>query len=171
MLPFPGVTNEPGTSEVEYWLSNTSIHKTVSNNTLTNNHRIDLTGLEKNATYFFMVKSTTIDSNKASEQGVFILTPNPEVGMQAPDFTLTSLDGNAINLSDYRGKVVMLDFWIWSCSGCRGEISIYRTFLHKFRREKNSDTLYQRKGKRGNNPELCCHRENNGTYSSLSGWL
>ncbi len=32
------------------------------------------------------------------------------VGDPAPDFTLTSLDGNAVSLSDYQGKVVFLFF-------------------------------------------------------------
>jgi cytochrome oxidase Cu insertion factor (SCO1/SenC/PrrC family) len=33
----------------------------------------------------------------------------------APGFSLTSADGSPINLADYRGKVVLLDFWdlVW----------------------------------------------------------
>jgi hypothetical protein len=33
------------------------------------------------------------------------------VGKQAPDFTTTDADGKAFRLTDYRGKVVVLDFW------------------------------------------------------------
>ena len=33
------------------------------------------------------------------------------VHSQAPDFTLESLDGRKVTLSDYRGKVVLLAFW------------------------------------------------------------
>lgn len=32
-------------------------------------------------------------------------------GKPAPEFTLVSLDGETIRLSDYRGKVLLLDFW------------------------------------------------------------
>ena len=37
------------------------------------------------------------------------------IGMPVPDFFATDLDGNRISLQDYRGKVVLLDFWVfWS---------------------------------------------------------
>ena len=45
-----------------------------------------------------------------------------QVGDAAPNFTLTTLDGKQVRLSDFRGKPVMLNFWYASCPGCLQEI-------------------------------------------------
>lgn len=38
---------------------------------------------------------------------------------KAPDFTLTDIEGSTFNLSDFKGKVVILDFMATWCSGCK----------------------------------------------------
>ena len=39
------------------------------------------------------------------------LSSGPCIGAPAPDLAAIDFDGNPVKLSDYRGKVVMLDFW------------------------------------------------------------
>lgn len=50
----------------------------------------------------------------------------------APSFSLTSLSGEKIDLQDYRGKVVLLDFWATWCGPCRIEIPGFVQLQNKY---------------------------------------
>ena len=45
-----------------------------------------------------------------------------EVGARAPDFTLPTMDGDTSSLSQYRGQVVLLNFWATWCPPCVHEM-------------------------------------------------
>ena len=49
-------------------------------------------------------------------------SPSPREGFLAPDFTLDSLQGEKVALSDLRGKIVVLNFWATWCLPCRVEM-------------------------------------------------
>ena len=53
----------------------------------------------------------------------------------APDFTLAKLDGEWFKLSDFRGKVVMLNFWGTWCPPCRKEIPDFIKLMEKYNKD------------------------------------
>ena len=53
-------------------------------------------------------------------------------GKPAPDFTLTSLDGKPLKLSDFRGKAVLLNFWATWCEPCKVEMPWFVDLQKKY---------------------------------------
>ena len=58
----------------------------------------------------------------AEAQRTGALIPGNIVGKPAPDFSLKTLDGKTLRLSDLRGKAVVLNFWATWCPPCKMEL-------------------------------------------------
>ena len=61
------------------------------------------------------------------------LTPAAERA-KAPDISLSDSSGKRVTLSDFKGRVVLLDVWATWCTGCKVEIPWYITFQKKYAR-------------------------------------
>jgi len=59
----------------------------------------------------------------------------PEYAMKAPDFTLRTVQGDIFNLSDYKGKVILLNFWGTWCGPCRREIPDFNKLHDKYQKD------------------------------------
>ena len=58
-------------------------------------------------------------------------------GEVAPDFELTTLDGEAVKLSDYKGKKVILNFWATWCPPCRAEMPHMQNYFEDEAEKEN----------------------------------
>jgi peroxiredoxin len=70
----------------------------------------------------------TVGAERYSEQ---------ENGIKAFDFSFTDVDGNPVKLADYKGKVVVLQFFGTYCPPCKAEIP----FLNKLYRENKGKVV------------------------------
>ena len=59
----------------------------------------------------------------------------PHERQPAPDFELKDADGRTVRLSDYRGKVVLLNFWATWCGPCKLEIPWFVEFEKELKDE------------------------------------
>ena len=65
--------------------------------------------------------------------GVFKGNSGPRKSGLAPDFTLQTFDGQTLTLSQFRGRVVVVNFWASWCIPCREEANALETTWRRYR--------------------------------------
>jgi peroxiredoxin len=79
--------------------------------------------------------------------------PRVEQAFAAPDFTLTSESGKTYHLADFRGQVVLINFWATWCPPCRREMPSMDRMWKKIKGKgvqvfainvgENADTIFE----------------------------
>lgn len=78
--------------------------------------------------YISMIDSLYVKVNKLT------------AGKQAPDFTLTDMNGKSVSLSSFKGKVVFIDFWATWCVPCIAAMPQTQRMEEKFK--SNNDVVF-----------------------------
>jgi len=137
-------TDRPATSQVEYGETDSSSLTTPPDEELTTHHSITLAGLKPTNTYHIRVKSRDAGGNEAISEAQTFITLSagaaavevaPELGKRAPDFTLPTLDGKQLSLNQFRGKTLMVNFWMTSCLACASEMPYMQAVFDKWPRD------------------------------------
>jgi thiol-disulfide isomerase/thioredoxin len=64
--------------------------------------------------------------------------PNPNEGVKdALLFKLTKVDGSTMEMSDHRGKVIVINFWATWCGPCLTELPLFEKTITKFKDDKD----------------------------------
>ena len=129
------VTDEPATGRIV--VSDGIVCWALSENaTLTINHQstLDLSGLNLKCNKNYEIVIFSSDANGNQSQYEFSKTL---ISCRlAPDFTLVSLNGQPVSLSDFKGKNVLLNFWSYWCSPCTRELPLFQSFYSVLPKDK-----------------------------------
>lgn len=68
--------------------------------------------------------------------------PSDEEKMAAPEFTLTDQYGEEHSLSDYRGKIVFLNFWATWCPPCKEELPYIQELYEEYQSMDDPDVVF-----------------------------
>ena len=79
------------------------------------------------------VAATLIAISGCSSTTVRAAVQSDKERKAAPDFALKDVDGKTVHLSDYKGKVVLLDFWATWCAPCKIEIPWFMEFEQQYK--------------------------------------
>ena len=104
---------------------------TTENNTIRDDvsstiHEMVIQPLDRGKVYTFVIRATDAYGHQliAEYEGLISLRTGAQLIQRAPDFALPTVTGEILELSQYRGKVVLLVFWNMTCPTCQKKMSL-----------------------------------------------
>lgn len=125
-----------GTDFVKNYIFNLLKEKSISENlynklaNIYKSQNISTSEIEK-----MREENKKIATKKAKQELIKLYGEN----LKAKDFALTNLEGKTVKLSDYRGKIVVLDFWATWCGPCREAMPHMQELVNQY---KNQDVEF-----------------------------
>lgn len=89
--------------------------------------KVAATAVDECKTYFFRSTNCRDEFLQNPRQFVESSSPRP-----APGFTLKDLDGQPVSLGDFKGKVLLLDFWATWCAPCIASMPHLQKLHHRY---------------------------------------
>ena len=86
--------------------------------------------------WFFLGGCDQAGKSKKTEEISEQKVARATIGYPAPDFTLLDIDGKSFNLSQEKGKIVLVNFWATWCTPCRVEMPSIEALYHRFDRNE-----------------------------------
>ena len=80
-------------------------------------------------------KATETETPKATQTETPKVTqtePAPEIVFKYPDFTVLDMNGNEVDLYDYAGKPIVVNFWATWCGYCKAEMPDFEAMYKKY---------------------------------------
>ena len=79
--------------------------------------------------------SAASSGNTAASSEYAARTKRASDAVLAADFSLPDLKGGKVNLADYKGKIIILDFWATWCPPCKAEIPGFIRLHNKYAKD------------------------------------